>query len=441
METRGVGRPTDGSRQHATGRRLRTAVLGAIAVSGAIFMGGAASLVTAFANTGAITASETCTSWTASASLHSDVTADKIIDVVVTPSTLTTGLTGLTGQSPTSTVQIWSRTGAAPQTGATFTINIYSSVDNAGLVRVLPAVFSQTTLPLTPATDCTTTPTIATTPSGTATVGKAIHDVATVTGSGASPTGTVIFKLYGPDNTTCNVDGSAAVFTSTAITLVPTTTAGVSTATSPDFTPTAPGTYHWIARYSGDGGVHYNPVSSACELEAVPVSKAAPTIATSQSAGGNIGVVLSDTATVSGGSSPTGTVTFVLFPPSNATCSANGTAAVYTSPAETLSGGKATSGSYTTTSAAGAGTYRWVATYSGDANNNGAASGCTAEALTVSGGSSVLGITSPGGVSGLATPSTGGASDLTGMTIGGFLLLGGLGFLLAGMMLPRRRSI
>jgi hypothetical protein len=428
METRGVGRPTNGSRQHASGRRLRTAVVGAIAVGGAIFMGGAASMVTAFANTGAVSGSENCTTWSVTAHLDNNVTNRWV--TVTWPDSTTFVIQAEYTTTSSGAADIFTASGSPPKTGTITEIIYNGATASTGVAETYP-------LSIAPADDCTTTPTIATTPSGTAAVGKAIHDVATVTGSGASPTGTVIFKLYGPDNTTCNVDGSAAVFTSSAITLVP-STAGVSTATSPDFTPTAPGTYHWIARYSGDGGVHYNPVSSVCEDEAVLVSKAAPTIATSQSAGGNIGVVLSDTATVSGGSSPTGTVTFVLFPPSNATCSANGTAAVYTSPAEALSGGKATSGSYTTTSAAGAGTYLWVATYSGDANNSGAASGCTAEAVTVSGGGGTLGITT-GGVAAVTTPSTGDAAVLTGMTIGGFLLLSGLGFVLVSMMLPRRR--
>ncbi len=440
METRGR-QPRSGSRGDNIGRRLRIGAVGTIAVGGAIFVGGAASLVTAFANTGTVTASETCTTWSAAVSLNNNVTIDKIVDVVVTPSSLTAGLTGLsidTTKNP-GPVQIWSASGAAPATG-TFTLHIYNSVDNAGKVRVLPAVFT-TSADIEPASDCTTTPAIATTPVGTpGLVGTSISDVATVTGSGSSPTGTVIFKLFAPSNPNCNSDGTAPVFTSSPVTLVA-TAPHVSTATGPSYTTTATGTYHWVAAYSGDGGETYNPVRSNCADEGVVISNAAPTIATSQSAGGNLGVALSDTATVSGGFSPTGTVTFTLFPPSSPTCSGS---PVYTSPAETLSGGKANSGSYTTGAAGGSGTYRWIATYSGDADNSSVASGCTAEAVIVTGGEGVQGITTtPGGVLGIgaATPSTGAASILNSMTIGVFLLLGGLGSLLVSLMLPRRRRI
>src|SRR5262249_56758020 len=46
----------------------------------------------------------------------------------------------------------------------------------------------------------------------------------------------------------------------------------------------------------------------------------------------------------------------------------------------TLTGGTATSGSFTTNAA---GTFHWVAIYSGDANNTPITSGCTAEPVTV----------------------------------------------------------
>ncbi len=70
-----------------------------------------------------------------------------------------------------------------------------------------------------------------------------IHDAATLTG-GANPTGTITFSLYGPDDATC---GGGAIFTS------PVTVNGNGTYTSSAFTPTAAGTYRWIATYSGDG--------------------------------------------------------------------------------------------------------------------------------------------------------------------------------------------
>jgi len=106
-----------------------------------------------------------------------------------------------------------------------------------------------------------------------------------------------------------------------------------------------------------------------------------------------------------------------------------GTGALYTSPLETLKGGSATSGTFSITAA---GTYQWVAKYSGDANNASVSSKCGDEPVTAT---SVA-----GGVKAITTPSTGDTGALTGMTVGGFLLLGGLGAALAGAIVPRRRS-
>jgi len=97
-------------------------------------------------------------------------------------------------------------------------------------------------------------------------------------------------------------------------------------------------------------------------------SMSTPTIATQASAGNMLGAPVRDTATLSGGSSPTGTVAFSLF--SDAACNNQ----VFTSTSN-LSGGTATSANFTPTST---GTYYWTATYSGDANNTAATSPCRA---------------------------------------------------------------
>ncbi|QFY13380.1 VWA domain-containing protein [Nonomuraea phyllanthi] len=106
------------------------------------------------------------------------------------------------------------------------------------------------------------------------------------------------------------------------------------------------------------------------------VPKATPSIATTPSgtvpAGGNV----SDTATLSGGYHPTGTVTFQLFEPGDTGC----TEPIETR-TETVSGsGTAASGNVTI---GAAGTYRWTATYSGDAHNNSVTSPCGDEEVTV----------------------------------------------------------
>src|SRR5258706_7451316 len=83
--------------------------------------------------------------------------------------------------------------------------------------------------------------------------------------------------------------------------------------------PASPGTYYWIASYSGDD--NNNGVSGACgdDGETSIVKKDSPSIATvaSNATLANAAVVgtdtISDTATVSGGDNPTGSVDFTVY--------------------------------------------------------------------------------------------------------------------------------
>ena len=204
-------------------------------------------------------------------------------------------------------------------------------------------------------------PTIATTATPDAVaVGQPVHDVATVSG-GASPTGTVSFVLY--DDRACSV----AVFASTAALVS-------GSATSGDFTPAAPGAYHWIATYNGD--LNNAAVSGACDSpsETVVVGLAAPTIATTATpATAVVGQPVHDVATVSGGASPTGTVTFVLY--SDTAC----LTPVFASTVALVSG-SATSGDFTP---AAPGAYHWIATYKGDLNNAAVSGACDSPGETV----------------------------------------------------------
>jgi hypothetical protein len=83
---------------------------------------------------------------------------------------------------------------------------------------------------------------------------------------------------------------------------------------------------------------------------------------------------VADKATVAGGHSPTGTVTFSLYNNPNAT----GTPLF--SDTETLVNGTATSKGYVVVAP---GSDYWVATYNGDSNNIAVASASNAEAVTV----------------------------------------------------------
>ena len=216
--------------------------------------------------------------------------------------------------------------------------------------------------------------TIATQATPAVTIGSPISDTATVTGAPApapTPTGTVTFTLFGPDNATCT---GAPIFTSAAR---PLGGGPPPTATSAQFTPTAPGSYRWIASYSGDA--NYAPVTSTCNdaNETSVVNPGVATIVTSATPTVTIGSPISDTATVTGSPAPapapTGTVVFTLFGPDNATCTG---APIFTSAAQPLAGGPpptANSGPFTPTAT---GTYRWIAAYSGDANYPAATSAC-----------------------------------------------------------------
>ena len=98
----------------------------------------------------------------------------------------------------------------------------------------------------------------------------------------------------------------------------------------------------------------------------------ATTLTTHASPAVALGGAISDTGTLSGGIAPTGTITFNLYGPDNATCAG---AAIFTSTVPVSGNGTYSSSSFTPTTA---GTYRWIANYSGDANNPGTANACNA---------------------------------------------------------------
>jgi hypothetical protein len=105
------------------------------------------------------------------------------------------------------------------------------------------------------------------TPSAGGPVGSTtVTDTATLAGY-SSPTGTITFNLYGPSDT--------ADCTGTAVDTEPVTVNGNGSYTTPTgYTPTAPGTYWWIASYGGDPS---NPATStACGDEQVVITQASP---------------------------------------------------------------------------------------------------------------------------------------------------------------------
>ncbi len=227
-------------------------------------------------------------------------------------------------------------------------------------------------------------PTITTTPNPTtvalgATAPPILTDAARLSG-GFSPTGTITFTLH---------QGSTLVDTET-VAVTGNGTYTTPTGFTPPTTGTVAGTYQWDATYSGD--TNNNTVSDTGSVaEQVTVNAASPTLGTIPNPTtvtlGMNAVTLTDTATLSGGFRPGGTITFTLF--------YNGG----TTPVDTETVTVTGNGMYTTPSGfplpktgTATGTYQWDASYSGDANNNTASdTGSVAEQVTVNAASPTLG--------------------------------------------------
>jgi len=174
-----------------------------------------------------------------------------------------------------------------------------------------------------------------------AAVGQTVQDDATLSG-GSAPTGTITFTLTNASSTVVatekvSVSGNGAYATSTG------------------YTATAPGTYQWSATYGGDANnTSANDQGGAGEQ--VIIGQATPTLTTTATpATAAVGQTVQDDATLSGGSAPTGTITFTL---TNASSTVVATEKVSVSG----NGAYATSTGYTATAP---GTYQWSATYWG----------------------------------------------------------------------------
>ncbi len=212
-------------------------------------------------------------------------------------------------------------------------------------------------------------PTIVTAPDPTSGfVGAVLKDSATLAG-GCNPTGTITFKLFGVNDQTCS---STAIFTKTV-----TVSSGNGVySTSTGFTSVDAGTYHWIATYSGD--TSNDTVSSICAEEAVVIIPPIGLRTIPDPSSGPVNTVLNDSAILSGGNNPTGTITFNLFGPNNATCS--GTPIFTNTVPVSGDGTYNTSAGFTATKA---GSYNWVASYSGDANNPSLTDACGSEVVVI----------------------------------------------------------
>ncbi len=251
------------------------------------------------------------------------------------------------------------------------------------------------------------TPTLTTLASGPVMVGGSIHDTAHLSGGFGTLSGTISFNVYAPGDDTC----------STPIAVTPDATVnGTNDYVSGDFTTTAAGTYRWRAFYSGDS--NNNAVSTGCYDvgETSIANPMIPSLTTTASGSVTVGGSITDMAHLGGGyGTLSGTISFNVYAPGDITCS---TPTAVTPNVIVSGAGDYTSALYTTLTA---GTYRWRASYSGDANNAAISTTCndTDESSVVNQATPTLTTTASGPV------TIGGTIHDTANLNGGFSTLGG----------------
>jgi hypothetical protein len=195
-------------------------------------------------------------------------------------------------------------------------------------------------------------------------VGESIVGVEVLSG-GLRPTGTITFTVFGPNDTGCTGPPSI-VFPALSV-------MGGGTYTSPRYTPTSPGSYTFVAAYSGDANNLAERTPCGIPEQTVSVSRAIPTIEARTVLHATVGASVVTSETLSGGLHPTGTITFTFYQPTDPTCTGRPLLASGPEPVA----GDATYRSPPFTPP-GPGDYRFVAAYSGDADNVALTTDCNA---------------------------------------------------------------
>ena len=194
----------------------------------------------------------------------------------------------------------------------------------------------------------------------TGNLGETVYDTATVTATPITPTGTVTYNFY---NTATPVYGTTSPTSTETVTL---TSAG----TVPNSAITAAlgvGSYSYIAVYSGDP----NYKSDIGSAEPLSINQGSSSVATKilDSSGGPVtgdpGETVYDTATVTATPvTPTGTVTYNFY---NTATPVYGTTSPTSTETVTLTSAGTVPNS-ALTAALSAGSYSYIAVYSGDTN-------------------------------------------------------------------------
>lgn len=195
-----------------------------------------------------------------------------------------------------------------------------------------------------------------------AALGDPVRENVTLTGAFGTPTGTVTFRLHGPADPDCT---GTPLFTTTH-TVEELEISG----RSASYATTQAGVHHWIASYSGDADHH--PVAGTCgdADQTLTVTDRSTLLVEATPSTVELGEPVRARASLAGAVETTGTVRFDLYRPTDDHCLSP---PVFTSTVPISADGTATSDAYTPQRNAGEfrylGTYRWIASYSGDANN------------------------------------------------------------------------
>ena len=195
--------------------------------------------------------------------------------------------------------------------------------------------------------------------------------IAATLSSGASPTGTITFTVFGPQASAPTSCASGGVSVGTA-----TVTGNGTYNPSITFTPTAIGSYWWYASYGGDSNNLTAGSTCGSGMSKTVVSQASPTLTATAPSTGTLGTKITAnliSSVLASGYNPTGTITITVFGPRGSaptSCSAGTTVGT-----ATVSGNGTyhPSAGFTPTTA---GTYWWYASYGGDTDNAAAASTC-----------------------------------------------------------------
>ncbi len=189
------------------------------------------------------------------------------------------------------------------------------------------------------------------------TVGEPVNATATIQ-EGAIPTGQITFKAFPPADTTCS---GAAAFSSTV------GVSGNGQYRSKTFAPSRVGAFRWTVAYSGD--VNHVPATTDCVKATSSVAQAGPSIAGAVQQRATVGTSFQDTATLQGGYSPGGTITFRIYGPVAAGCAKP----AFVDTVAVAGNGTISSDPFV---AQRPGRYSFVAGYSGDSANRAATEPC-----------------------------------------------------------------